>query len=39
MDVSVEDVRRDMGWGLLDKSILLLSEDTKTQSLKAILGQ
>lgn len=32
-------IRQDMGWGLLDKSILLITEDKKTGMLKSILSQ
>lgn len=32
-------VRKRMGWGLLDKSILLISEDNKTVILKSIIEQ
>jgi hypothetical protein len=31
--------RQLMGWGLLDKRILLLTEDTKTEMLRSILSQ
>ena len=31
--------RQMMGWGLLDKRILLLTEDTKTEMLRSILSQ
>jgi len=31
--------RQMMGWGLLDKKVLLLTEDSKTEMLRAILGQ
>lgn len=32
-------IRQTMGWGLLDKSVLLVTEDKKTAMLKAILSQ
>lgn len=34
-----EQIRKSMGWGLLDKSVLLVTEDKKAGLLNAILGQ
>lgn len=34
-----DEIRRDMGWGLLDKSILLITEDKKVTMLHRILAQ
>lgn len=34
-----DEIRRDMGWGLLDKSILLITEDKKVSMLNRILSQ
>ena len=34
-----EVARQQMGWGLLDKKVLLLTEDTGTDKLRAILSQ
>ncbi|WP_150297680.1 ATP-dependent nuclease [Salipiger aestuarii] len=34
-----DEIRRDMGWGLLDKSILLITEDKKVAMLHRILAQ
>ena len=36
---NTDEIRRDMGWGLLDKSILLVTEDKKVGMLKKILSQ
>lgn len=34
-----DEIRRDMGWGLLDKSILLITEDKKISMLNSIMAQ
>ena len=36
---NAEEIRRQMGWGLLDKKILVLTEDKKTSILRKILSQ
>ena len=36
---NTESIRRDMGWGLLDKTILLATEDDKVGMLNKILSQ
>ena len=36
---NTEVIRRDMGWGILDKSILLITEDAKVGMLNSILNQ
>lgn len=41
-DIESEDtgeVRKSMGWGLLDKSILLVTEDKKVGMLNSLIGQ
>lgn len=38
-DENIEDLRKQMGWGLLDKEIILLTEDKKTGMLNNILSQ
>ncbi|WP_163847786.1 ATP-dependent nuclease [Pseudooceanicola aestuarii] len=36
---NTDEIRRDMGWGLLDKSILLVTEDDKVGMLNKLLSQ
>lgn len=36
---NIDQIRRDMGWGLLDKTILLVTEDEKVGMLNKLLSQ